>query len=58
MPEDDEIRFQRWANYIRKNVGDATDKILRYFWDLYSTLMDEIKSNNSHSNNNSNGKKP
>ena len=40
----EEKAFQSWAAYIRKNVGPANDKILRYFWDLYTTLTEEIKN--------------
>ena len=53
--DENETRFQNWAKYIRRTVGDASDKILRYFWDLYSTLMAEINNNSNHNNN---GKKP
>lgn len=54
--EETERRFQRWANHIRTTVGMASDKILRYFWDLYDTLLGEIKNNNNHNNNHQNGK--
>jgi hypothetical protein len=40
----EEKEFQSWAAYIRKTVGPANDKILRYFWDLYTTLTEEIKN--------------
>ena len=53
---EDEKRFQRWAQHIRKNVGAASDRILRYFWDLYDTLLGEIKNNNNQNKNNQNGK--
>jgi hypothetical protein len=39
-----EARFQRWASHVRNTVGYASDKILRYFWDLYDFLLSEIKT--------------
>jgi len=53
--EERESRFQRWKTYIRK-IGIADDSVLRYLWDLYDTLLEEIKSlkkpnNNNHTNN-------
>jgi hypothetical protein len=39
-----EARYQRWAAHVRNNVGSASDKILRYFWDLFDFLLSEIKT--------------
>jgi len=52
LDNEDEKRYQRWAQHIRKNVGAASDRILRYFWDLYDTLLGEIKNNNHQNKNN------
>lgn len=51
---EDEKRYRRWANFIKNHVGDASDRILRYFWDLYSVLIDEIRTTNQ--NHKDNGK--
>jgi len=41
--EERELRFQRWQQWITKNIGFADSKVLRYIWDLYDTLIEEIK---------------
>lgn len=56
--KDDEERFQKWAQFIRKNIDFGSDKLLRYFWDLYSTLIDEIQELNQQLKFKNNGKKP
>jgi hypothetical protein len=43
MPEEEsENRFKRWKNHVLKK-GFADDKILQYLWDLYDSLIEEIK---------------
>lgn len=42
MREDEEIQFTRWKEYIIKNAGTEQDDILRYLWNLYSSLLSEI----------------
>ena len=42
MREDEEIQFTRWKEYINKNAGTEQDDILRYLWNLYSSLLSEI----------------
>jgi len=42
MREDEELYYTRWKENIYKNVGKDQDKILRYMWNLYRTLLDEI----------------
>ena len=41
---ENEARYQKWASHVRTTVGEASDKILRYFWDLYDFLLSEIKT--------------
>ena len=41
--EDTENRFQKWANWINAKIGYADSKVLRYLWDLYDELIDQIK---------------
>lgn len=54
--EERELRFQRWREHIRK-LGKADEKVLRYLWDLYDELLEQIRelkklfNNNNHNNN-------
>ena len=41
--EDKEKRFLRWADWINAKIGYADSKVLRYLWDLYDELIDQIK---------------
>jgi hypothetical protein len=41
--EDKEKRFLRWADWINIKIGYADSKVLRYLWDLYDELIDQIK---------------
>jgi hypothetical protein len=36
-------RFEKWVLYIRKNFDTTSKEFLRYIWDLYDTLITEIK---------------
>lgn len=56
-PEEHELRFQAWKEYIKRNVGNADEKIFRYFWGLYDLLMSEIKTLNNKYKFYQNGKK-
>lgn len=42
MREDDELQFTRWKEYIYKTAGTQQEDILRYLWNLYSSLLAEI----------------
>ena len=39
---DDELHYFRWKKHLEKTVGKDPDKIYRYLWDLYGSLLDEI----------------
>jgi hypothetical protein len=41
--EDREKRFQRWHNWILAKIGFADSNVLRYLWDLYDELIEQIK---------------
>lgn len=41
--EEKEDRFQRWKDFILTKIGFAENKVLRYIWDLYDELIDQIK---------------
>ena len=41
--EEKENRFQRWSDFIITKIGFAENKVLRYLWDLYDELIDQIK---------------
>jgi len=41
--EDKENRFIRWSNWINIKIGYADSKVLRYLWDLYDELINQIK---------------
>ena len=55
--EEHEIRFQAWKEHIKKTVGNADEKIFRYFWGVYDLLMSEIKNLNNKYKFYQNGKK-
>jgi hypothetical protein len=55
--EENEIRFQAWKENIKRNVGNADEKIFRYFWNLYELLMTEVKTLNNKYKFYQNGKK-
>jgi len=42
MREDEDLYYTRWKEEIYKTVGKDQEKILRYLWNLYRTLLDEI----------------
>ena len=42
--EDKEKRFLRWHNWILAKIGFADSNVLRYLWDLYDELIEQIKS--------------
>lgn len=41
--EDKEKRFQRWHDWILSKIGFADSNVLRYLWDLYDELIEQIK---------------
>jgi hypothetical protein len=46
MNEDNELQFNRWKEHIFREVGNDQEKILRYLWNLYSSLLSEISEIN------------
>jgi len=42
MNEDSELQFNRWKEYIYKNAGKEQEDILRFLYNLYSSLLAEI----------------
>jgi len=46
MNQDNELQFTRWKEHIFREVGNDQDKILRYLWNLYSSLLSEISEIN------------
>ena len=42
--EEQNTRFERWVLFIRKNFDTNSKEFLRYIWDLYDTLINEIKT--------------
>jgi hypothetical protein len=46
-------KFEKWVLYIRRNFDTTSKEFLRYIWDLYDTLINEIKQLKK----NQNGKK-
>jgi len=42
MNEGDELQFTRWKEHIIKTAGKDQEEILRYLWNLYSSLLAEI----------------
>ena len=45
--EEHERRYNAWKEHLKKTVGDADEKIFRYFWGLYDLLITEIKNLNN-----------
>jgi len=44
MPnEKQNSKFEKWVLYIRRNFDTTSKEFLRYIWDLYDTLITEIK---------------
>lgn len=41
--EEQNTKFEKWVLFIRKNFDTNTKEFLRYIWDLYDTLIKEIK---------------
>lgn len=53
--EEKENRFLRWKDFITEKIGFAENKVLRYLWDLYDELIDqirELKNKPPHNNKN------
>jgi|APGre2960657404_1045060.scaffolds.fasta_scaffold93971_2 hypothetical protein len=46
MNPDNELQFNRWKEHIFREVGNDQEKILRYLWNLYSSLLSEISEIN------------
>jgi hypothetical protein len=44
--EENELRFTRWKEHIFREVGNDQEEILRYLWNLYSSLLSEISEIN------------
>lgn len=42
--EEQNTRFERWVLFIRKNFDTTSKEFLRYIWDLYDNLINEIKN--------------
>jgi hypothetical protein len=54
--EEQNKRFERWVLFIRKNYDVNSKQFLRYIWDLYDELINQIKEltkikNNGNSKN-------
>ena len=41
--EEQSRRFEKWVLFIRKNFDVTTKEFLRYIWDLYDELIQQIK---------------
>ena len=41
--EEQNRRFEKWVLFIRKNFDVNTKEFLRYIWDLYDELIQQIK---------------
>jgi hypothetical protein len=41
--EEQNQRFEKWILFIRKNFDVTTKEFLRYIWNLYDELIDQIK---------------
>jgi len=46
MNEDEELYYTRWKEHVFKTAGKEQEEILRYLWNLYSSLLEEIKELN------------
>lgn len=54
--EEQNKRFEKWVLFIRKNYDVNSKQFLRYIWDLYDELINQIKEltkikNNGNSKN-------
>ena len=45
--EEHERRYNAWKEHLKKTVGQADEKVFRYFWAMYDLLMTEIKNLNN-----------
>jgi hypothetical protein len=44
IPDDEQNkRFERWVLFVRKNYDVNSKEFLRYLWDLYDELINQIK---------------
>jgi len=44
MPnEEQNQKFEKWVLFIRKNFDVNSKEFLRYIWNLYDELIDQIK---------------
>jgi hypothetical protein len=44
IPNDEKnLQFKKWVLHVRKNFDTNSDKFLRYIWDLYDELINQIK---------------
>ena len=41
--EEQNERFERWVLFVRKNYDVNSKQFLRYLWDLYDELINQIK---------------
>lgn len=41
--EEQDKRFERWVLFVRKNYDVNSKEFLRYIWDLYDELINQIK---------------
>jgi hypothetical protein len=49
--EEQNKRFERWVLFIRKNYDVNSKEFLRYLWDLYDELINQIKELTKFKNN-------
>ena len=44
IPNDEKnLQFKKWVSHIRKNFDTTSEKFLRYIWDIYDELINQIK---------------
>jgi hypothetical protein len=41
--EEQNLKFEKWVLFIRKNFDVTTKEFLRYIWNLYDELIQQIK---------------
>jgi hypothetical protein len=41
--EEQNTKFEKWVLFIRKNFDTSSKEFLRYIWDLYDELINQIK---------------
>lgn len=41
--EEQNTKFEKWVLFIRKNFDTNSKEFLRYIWDLYDELINQIK---------------